>query len=55
MPTRQQIEKITMDNIFLGDYTQTVKVSSKSVTMRAQSCLVLTENGYQLLQGKSLL
>ena len=41
MATGQQIEKITMGNLFLGDYTQTVKVSSKSVTMRAQSCLVL--------------
>ena len=28
----------------LGDYTQTVKVSSKSMTMRAHPCLVLTEN-----------
>ena len=46
MATGQQIEKITMEILFSGDYTQTVKVSSKSVTMRAQSCLVLTENGY---------
>ena len=46
MATGQQIEKISMDNLFFGDYTQTVKVSSKSVTMRAHPCLVLTENGY---------
>ena len=46
MATGQQIEKITMDKLFLGDCTQTMKVSSKSVTMRAQSCLALTENGY---------
>ena len=45
MATGQQIEKITMYNLFLGD-TQTVKVSSKSVPMLAKSCLVLTENGY---------
>ena len=46
MATGQQIEKISMDNLFLGDYTQTVKVSSKLVTMHAHPCLVLTENGY---------
>ena len=44
--TGHQIEKISMDNLFWGDYTQTVKVLSKSVTMRAHPCLVLTENGY---------
>ena len=46
MATSQQMEKICMDNLFLGDYTQTVKVSSISVTMRAHPCLVLTENDY---------
>ena len=44
MATGQQIEKIFMDYLFLGNYTQTVKVSSKSVTMRAHPCFVLTEN-----------
>ena len=46
MATGQQIEKISMGNLCLDDYTQTVKVSSKSVTMRAHPCLVLTWNGY---------
>ena len=46
MATGQLIEKISMENLFFGDYTHTVKVSSKSVTMRAHPCLVLTENGF---------
>ena len=54
MATGQQIEKITMDNLFLGDYRQAVNVSSKSVNMRAQSCLVLTENDYQHLKKSSI-
>ena len=46
MAMGQQIEKISIDNLFFGDFTQTVKVSSKLVTMCAHPCLVLTENGY---------
>ena len=48
MATGQPIEKISMEYLFLGDYTQTLNVSSKSVTMRAHPCLVLTENGYSI-------
>ena len=43
--TGHQIGKYIHGSFVLGDYTQTVKVSSKSVTMRAHPCLVLTENG----------
>ena len=46
MATGQQIEKIVMNNLFLGDYTQTVKVSSKWVTLRVHPYLVLLENRY---------
>ena len=46
MAIGSQIEKIFMHNLFLGDNTQTVKVSSKSETMRAHPCLLLTENFY---------
>ena len=38
MATGKQIEKITMDNLFWVPTHKKVKVSSKSVTMRAQSC-----------------
>ena len=34
MATGQEIEQISTDNLFLADYTQTVKVSSTSVSMR---------------------